>query len=136
MNAAVRTIQVDTVTLHRNHIAGILAEMDRRGIAFHVAGQLAPAYALADSFIRVAGEQAAGMVATPRCNPQELVLGTDQDRALETLERLAEGDRFIVDDERTGRALQHWVDQGVAARDEDGYFLTPAGRTHAETVLG
>lgn len=138
-----QTISVDRVTLHRNTIAAVFCELDRRA-AGAVSGQAfeTRAFEQADDFIRIACEHAAGFVPNvvppviARANPTELRLHEDQARALEVLERLAEGDRFIVEDERMGRALQHWVDQGFAGRDEDGHFLTPAGRTHAERTLG
>lgn len=143
MTAAARTIQVDTVTLHRNVIATVFAEMDRReNGAVTLAAFSDRAFTRADTFIRVACEHAAGAVhtLTPPAviarDPTELVIASDQERALVVLERLAEGDRFIVVEDRMGRALQHWVDEGFAGLDEEGYFLTPAGRTHAEKVLG
>lgn len=143
MGAAAHTFSVDTVTLHRNHIAAVFAEIDRLDHGAATSAAFCDrAFARADRFIRVAREHAAGAV--PDVTPPmvattphtEIVMAGDQARALEALERLADGDRFIVEDERMARALQHWIDQGCAGRDEDGYFLTPAGRTHAERLLG
>lgn len=143
MGAAAHAFRVDTVTLHRNHIAAVFAEMERRNHGAATCTAFSEqSFERADTFIRVACEHAAGAV--PNITPpwvattarSEIVMAEDQARALEVLERLADGDRFIVDDERMARALQHWVDQGCAGRDEDGYFLTPAGRTHVEKVFG
>ena len=53
-------------------------------------------------------------------------------QAWRLLERLGAGGRFIPADERIGCAMQHLAGEGFAGRDEDGFFLTPSGRTVAE----
>jgi len=138
MGNPARVITVDTVTLKRHEIASIFAEMARR--ATPPTPSLDWPTARADAFIGLACELAAGLV--PRHHALHVAgsaidhaMSDDQGRALELLERLAEGGRFILEDERFGRALQYWVSRGYAACDEEGYFLTPSGRTFAESIL-
>lgn len=55
--------------------------------------------------------------------------------ALAVLERLDDSSRFSPHAEDMAASLTHWLAQGVAGRDEDGFFLTPNGRTLAERLL-
>lgn len=71
---------------------------------------------------------------TPRDGLAAMVAATARDmtEAHEALERLGDGDRYIPACDHRERALHGLVQQGLAGVDEEGFFLTPSGRTHSE----